>query len=174
VGWCVKTAASTNHNCSDGHQNSYIAGTLEIVSNSNSGASVRFIPLQDLNNANIDINMLFTNQNSSLNSSTMDATSTELIGGETINTIVQPITIENQIDDGSSITIPTGYSNHLGDGTAPRLVPDGGNCASADIANSITSYANESDRISGIITVEMEGGTLTSGDYELCFKASGN
>ena len=104
----------------------------------------------------------------------MDATSTELIGGETINTIVQPITIENQIDDGSSITIPTGYSNHLGDGTAPRLVPDGGNCASADIANSITSYANESDRISGIITVEMEGGTLTSGDYELCFKASGN
>ena len=92
----------------------------------------------------------------------------------TFSYILQPITIENQIDDGSSITIPTGYSNHLGDGTAPRLVPDGGNCASADIANSITSYANESDRISGIITVEMQGGALARSEYELCFKASGN
>ena len=92
----------------------------------------------------------------------------------TFSYILQPITIENQIDDGSSITIPTGYSNHLGDGTAPRLVPDGATCSANYVANTTAGYANESDRISGIITVEMQGGALARSEYELCFKASGN
>jgi len=58
VGWCVRTAASTDGICWDGHPSSFYGGTLEIVSNSESGATIIFTPLQDIN-AYIDINMLF-------------------------------------------------------------------------------------------------------------------
>ena len=58
--WCVRTAASTDDNCTDGVANTYFAGTLEIVTNTGVAAdtpTVKWTPTVAIaNGTNININ----------------------------------------------------------------------------------------------------------------------
>jgi len=57
--WCVRTAASTDHNCADGAANSYIAATMVMVTNTGVATdtpSFKITPTGALN-ANIDVNV---------------------------------------------------------------------------------------------------------------------
>ena len=57
--WCIRTAASTDDNCADGAANSYIAGTMVMVTNTGVATdtpSFKITPTAALN-ANIDVNV---------------------------------------------------------------------------------------------------------------------
>ena len=89
------------------------------------------------------------------------------------NANVQAVTLPG-VADGATTTITTTVkmlaAHEVG---FPKIVADGGNCASGAVANSTGTVASTAHRINGTVTITMGGGALTAGDYELCYKSTG-
>ena len=89
------------------------------------------------------------------------------------NANVQAVTLPG-VADGATTTITTTVkmlaAHEVG---FPKIVADGGNCASGAVANSTGTVASTAHRINGTVTITMGGGALTAGDYELCYKTVG-
>jgi len=88
--------------------------------------------------------------------------------------IVQPVNIGTQVNNGATTTITTTtkmIAAHAGG--FPKLVADGGNCASGAVANSAATVTNNAHQVAGTVTITMSGGNLAVGDYELCYKTAG-
>ena len=88
--------------------------------------------------------------------------------------IVQAVNISAQVNDGATTTITTTTKMLTPHATfAPKLVADGGTCASGAVANSAGTVTNNAHQIAGTVTITMSGGNLAAGDYELCYQALG-
>ena len=88
--------------------------------------------------------------------------------------IVQAVNIGTQVNNGATTTITTTTKMIAGHaGGFPKLVADGGNCASGAVANSAATVTNNAHQVAGTVTITMSGGNLAVGDYELCYKTAG-
>ena len=81
------------------------------------------------------------------------------------NANVQAVTLPG-VADGAATTITTTVKMLAAhEAGFPKIVADGGNCATGAVANSTGTVASTAHRINGTVTITMSGGALTAGDY---------
>jgi len=88
--------------------------------------------------------------------------------------IVQAVNNPGTVNDGATLVLTTTTKMIAGHaGGFPKLVADGGTCASNAVTNSAATVTNNAHQVAGTVTITMSGGTLAAGDYELCYKTVG-
>ena len=88
--------------------------------------------------------------------------------------IVQAVNNPGTVNDGGTLVLTTTTKMLTPHATfAPKLVADGGTCATAAVANTAGTVTNNAHQIAGTVTITLSGGTLAAGDYELCYQALG-